>query len=262
MILEACENGAELLVLPEIFNVGSVAPNREAAYRVSEPVPEGPTTRMLLSLAAEKQVYICGSIAEADGVDLYNTAVLVGPEGFVGKYRKLHLNGNEYLYYEPGDLGIPVFHTKLGRIAMLICADAYNPETFRIATVQGADIVCVMFHSMDAHDSRKLPEGCHTMVPTLCMAGAVSNHIAVVGCNRVGESNGYVAAGQSVIANHWGAPVAPIAPHDRETILYAGIDLSDSRRKHFSPTTSRLANRRLDVYDTLLGYDPGLYPKQ
>ena len=260
MILEACDNGANLMVLPEIFNVGSAAPNRAAAYRVSEAVPEGTTTQTLLQLAREKKVYICGSIVEREGVDLYNTAIFVGPDGFIGRYRKLHLNGDEFLYYEPGNLGIPVFRTELGRIALLICADAYNPETFRIATMQGADLVCVMFHSSDAHESRKLPEGCYTMAPVLCMAGAVSNHIAVVCCNRVGESNGMVAAGQSLIANYWGAPVSPIGPYDKEAILYAEVDLSDSRRKHFTPTTSRLDNRRTDVYDRMLGYDPKQYP--
>lgn len=256
MILEACENGANLLVLPEVFNVGGSGATRKDAYEVAEPVPDGKTTRMLLELAEEKQVYICGSILEQDGVDLFNTAVFVGPEGYIGRFRKLHINGGSALIVEPGDLGIPVFHTKLGRIALLVCADSYSPETFRIAALQGADIVCVVYKSMEMQKDRGLPEGWHTIFPALCMAGAVSNHIAVVGCNQVGECNGYVSAGQSTIVNHWGALLTPLAPHDREAIIYADIDLSDSRRKHFTPTSSRLVDRRVDIYDPMLGYDP------
>lgn len=261
MILEACANGANLLVLPELFNINPTYNNRSEVYTVAESIPTGKTTKLLIRLARENGVYICGSFLEQDGVDLFNTCVLVGPAGFIGKYRKLHLCGTENYYLEPGNLGIPVFHTPIGKIALLICLDAYYPEAFRIAALQGADIVCACFAGDECQASRGLPEGCHTIISALCMANAVSNHIYVVGCNRVGDFHGVLKAGQSVIANHWGAPVVPIAPHDRETILYAEVDLCDSRRKHFSPTDSRLANRRVDVYDSMLGYQKEKYVK-
>jgi len=260
-ILEACENGANLLVLPENFN-GSFEHTRQAAYAYAEPIPSGETSRMLIRLAEEKGVYVCGSFVEQDGIKLYNTSILVGPEGYIGKFRKLHLCGPEQYMYEPGDLGIPVFHTKLGRIALLICLDSYNPETFRIATLQGADIICVSYNAGDYHDVWNMPEGVHTAMPWLCLANAMSNHVFVVGCNRVGAYPGYTSAGQSVIASQWGMPVVPIAPHDREAILYAEVDLSEARKVHISDTDSRTKNRRTDVYDAMLGYDPAKYPKQ
>lgn len=258
---EACANGANLLVLPEVFP-GTASKCRADAYEQAEPIPEGETTRMMLRLAKAHGVYLCGSFIERDGVDLYNTAILTGPEGLIGKYRKLHLCGAELYYYEPGDLGIPVFHTPLGRIALLICLDAYYPECFRIAAMQGADIVCACFHGQDLHDDWKLPEGVHTQIPTLCMAGALSNHIYVAASNRVGSFGSYTAAGQSVIASPFGAPVVPIAPHDKEAILYAEVDLCDSRRRYITSTNSRLGNRRTDLYDPMLGYDPKRFPKQ
>lgn len=261
MILEACANGAELLVLPEVFN-GQAEAARADAYRYAETIPGGKTSEMMIRLAKENKVYICGSFYEREGVDLYNTDILAGPDGLVGKYRKLHLCGNEPLKLEPGNMGIPVFRTPLGRIALLVCLDAYYPETFRIAALQGADIVCVSFNAGDFHEERNMPEGWYTAMPVLCQAAALSNHIFVVGCNRVGACGNYVSAGQSVIAGQWGMPVVPMAPHDQETILYAEVDLSDSRRKHFSPTDSRLANRRLDVYSPMLGYETEKYPKQ
>ena len=261
LILEACANGANLLVLPELFNINPTYNNRAEVYTVAESIPTGKTTQLLLRLARENGVYICGSFLEQDGVNLFNTCILVGPEGFIGKYRKLHLCGSENYYLEPGNLGIPVFHTPIGKIALLICLDAYYPESFRIAALLGADIVCACFASDEMQTSRGLPDPCHTIMPALCMANAVSNHIFVVGCNRVGDFHGVLKAGQSIIANQWGAPVVPIAPHNGETILYAEVDLCDSRRKHFSPTDSRLANRRVDVYDSMLGYQKEKYVK-
>ena len=260
-IRDACANGANLLVLPEFFT-GTSSRSRAEAYAQAEPIPAGETTRRLLELSAEYGVYICGSFLEQDGVDLYNTSVLTGPEGFIGKYRKLQLCGDETYYYEPGNLGIPVFHTKLGRIALLICLDTYYPETFRIAAMQGADIVCASYHGMDLQKARSLPDNLYTPIPILCMANALSNHMYVVGCNRVGNCNGYQAAGQSIIANPYGAPVGPVAPYDQEVILYAEVDLCDTRRRYIDATNSRIANRRTDVYDSMLGYDPAHWPKQ
>ena len=261
LIVEACKNGADLLVLPEFFTDTS-SQNRAEAYEQAESIPHGETTRMLLRLSREYGVHICGSFMERDGVDLYNTAILTGPDGLVGKYRKLHLCQSELYYFEPGDLGIPVFHTPLGRIALLICLDAYYPETFRIAAMEGADIACVMFNAMDVQQERNMPEQLYTPMPILCMANALSNHMYVVGCNRVGVCNDYVSAGQSIIVNPWGAPVVPVAPHDREATLHAQVDLCDTRRRYISSTNSRLGNRRTDLYDPMLGYDPTRYPKQ
>jgi len=259
LLEQACSNGANLLVLPEAFTATSGTARAEA-YAGAELIPDGQTTQMLLRLSKAHGVYICGSFIERDGVDLYNTAILTGPDGLIGKYRKIHLCGDEVFYYEPGDLGIPVFHTPLGRIALLICLDTYYPESFRIAAVQGADIVCACYHGKNLHDEWKMPDGVYTPIPTLCMANALAHHMFVVGCNRVGETNGYVAAGQSIIANQQGVPVVPIAPHDKEAILYAEVDLSDTRRRYISATNRRLGNRRTDVYDHLLGYDPAKYP--
>lgn len=256
MILEACQHGANLLVLPELFNTGCVFDDRAQAYQFAEPIPSGKSAQMLLSLAMEHGVYLTGSILERSGPDIYNTAVLAGPGGLVGIYRKLHPCEEEVYWNEPGNLGLPVFHTELGRIALLICLDAYYPETFRICALQGADIVCVNFNSADVKESRGLPDPYHTMAPILCMANALSNHMIVAGTNCVGSTNGSVFGGQSIVANQWGAPVTGLADCKREEILYAEVDLADSRRKYFHPTNSRLANRRTDVYAPMLGYNP------
>ena len=262
-ILEACENGANLLVLPEVFNVGSSGACRQQAYELAELIPGGKTTRWMQQLAEENSVYICGSIIEEEGVKLYNTAILVGPDGYIGKFRKLHLSTHENYYYEPGDLGIPVFHTPIGRIAMLICKDTNFPETVRIAALQGADILLVPFAGADLMTACNFPEGMHTMIPASCMYNSYVNHIYIVGCNRTGNCNGYQSAGQSIITNASGGIAAPIAPYDEEVILYAEVDLSESRRKGLKDRTGgRMIDRRTDLYDPMLGYDPKPFNNQ
>ena len=89
MIREACEQGAGLLILPEMFNTGTVMEDRAQAYAMAETIPDGRSVQLLLGLAREKGVYIVASFLERQGPDLFNTAVLAGPEGLVGKYRML-----------------------------------------------------------------------------------------------------------------------------------------------------------------------------
>lgn len=258
MIREAADHGANLLVLPELFNSGSMIDSRAEAFSLAEPVPGGQSTQLLADLAQIHGIYIVASLLERCGPDLYNTAVLAGPEGIVGKYRKLHPCEDEVYWVEPGNLGLPVFHTPIGRIAMLICLDAYYPEASRICALQGADIICIPSNWMDVKDSRHLPDPYWTMAPVLCMSNALVNHILVAGTNCAGTIKGRRFPGQSVIANPWGAPIA--GPADQgEAIIYADVDLCDSRRKYFHPTNSRLANRRTDVYSGDLGYHPEKY---
>lgn len=258
LIEQACNNGATLLVLPELFNTGPLLKSREDAYLVTEQIP-GKTSNFLVEIAQQRKVYIVASQMEKEGYDLYNTAILIGPDGLIGKYRKLHLCEDEVYWFENGNLGIPVFHTPIGRIAMLICLDAYYPETFRICALQNADIVCVPSNWSDVSASRNLPSPYRTMAPTVCMSGALCNHFFVAATNRVGKGDSVVFPGQSVIANQWGAPI--ISAGDTEEIIYADVDLCDSRRRYFHPTNSRLANRRIDVYSYSLGYDPKQYPQ-
>ena len=261
MILEGCEKGANLLVLPELFNTGSMIEDRAEAYALAESIPNGTSVKMLLELARTHGVYLVASLLERQGPDLFNTAVLAGPEGLVGKYRKLHPCEDEVYWVEPGDLGLPVFHTQIGRIAMLICLDAYYPETARICALQGADIICIPSNWMDVKESRKLPDPYWTMAPVLCMANALANHVLVAGVNCVGNQRGRHFPGQSLVAGPWGAPLTGLAGQTEE-ILCADVDLCDSRRKYFHPTNSRLANRRTDVYSADLGYRPERYSGQ
>jgi predicted amidohydrolase len=142
-LIAAADAGANLIVLPELATTGYVFETREEAFAHAEAVPDGPTVESFARIAAARNVYIVGCVAERDGMKLYDTAVLVGPEGYIGRYRKTHLWNTEKLWFTPGDEGFSVFDTKIGRIGLLVCWDIWFPETARIVTQMGADIICV-----------------------------------------------------------------------------------------------------------------------
>lgn len=247
----AANHGASLIVLPELANTGYVFTDRTEAFALAEPLPEGETAKLLAVTAERLGVHIVSGIAERAGKQLYNSAILTGPAGHVGVYRKLHLWNNEHLFFEPGDRGVPVFDTPLGRIAIAICYDAWFPETYRLAAMQGADIVCVPTNWVPMPAQ---PDDHPAMATTLTMAAAHSNGVVIACANRIGLERGQPFVGQSLIVGGNGWPVAGPASVDREEILYAAIDLTRTRSERtLNAFNHVLHDRRADVYDPMLG---------
>jgi predicted amidohydrolase len=259
LIARAAAQGANLIVLPELANTGYVFDSRREAFALAETVPGGPTTRAWEAIAARLDLHIVAGIAEADGDALYNSAVLVGPQGTIGTFRKMHLWAAENLFFEPGNLGFPVFQTRIGRIGMAICYDAWFPETFRLAALQGADIVCVPTNwvPIPGQDPRR-----EAMANILVMAAAHSNSMFIACADRVGTERGQPFVGQSLVVGYTGWPVAGPASRDDEEIIIAEINLSDARRKrNWNDFNQVLRDRRQDTYDEMLGsgIKPGWY---
>jgi len=138
----AAREGANLIVLPELANTGYTFNSRAEAYSHAQVLQDGPCLKTWADFARQYQVYLAAGFAERDGLKLYDSAVLFGPEGLLGHYRKAHLWNQEKLWFTPGDLGFPVFDTPIGRIGLLICWDIWFPEVPRVMAAQGADIIC------------------------------------------------------------------------------------------------------------------------
>lgn len=258
LIGEAAAHGATLVVLPELANSGYVFTSRAEAFALAEPVPDGPTTQAWIGAARQYGIHIAAGIAECEGGRLYNAAVLVSPQGHLGTYRKLHLWGDENLFFEPGDKGLPVFHTAFGRLGIVVCYDGWFPETFRLLAMQGADIVAMPTNWVPMPNQ---PADRPAMANTLVMAGAHSNGLTIVCANRVGIERGQPFIGQSLIVGADGWPMAGPASLDREEILYARVDLSVARRaRQISAFNHVLRDRRRDVYDAMLGTGSPLPP--
>ena len=253
MIEEAADKGATLVVLPELCNSGYVFDTREEAFALSEEIPAGPTCQAWTGVASKHGLHIVAGIDERDGDALYNSSVVIGPHGYVGTFRKVHLWNKENLFFEPGNLGVPVFHTDIGRIAVVICYDIWFPEVFRLAALQGADILCVPTNWVPMPDQ---PSDLPKMSNILAMAGAHSNSMFVAAADRVGTERGQPFIGNSLVVSYTGWPIAGPASEDREEILIADANLSDARRKrNWNDFNQVLRDRRIDLYAEDLGAD-------
>lgn len=246
-VAEAAADGATLAVLPELANTGYVFDSREEAFALAEPVPGGESARVLASLAAQSGMHLVIGLTERDGDKLFNTSAVFGPDGYIGKFRKVHLWGDENLIFEPGDLGFPIFHTPLGRIGTFICYDGWFPESYRSCALAGADIICIPTNwvPIPGQDPQR-----QAMATVLCMASAHSNSVVVVAADRVGTERGQPFIGQSVIVSHTGWPLAGPASFDQEQILVADVDLAAARRaRNWNDFNNPLRDRRPESYE-------------
>lgn len=250
----AARNGATLIVLPELATTGYCFSSREEAYAHAQPVPGGASVQGWAEFAAQHGVYIVGCLVEQDGLQLFDTAVLVGPEGYIGRYRKTHLWNNEKLWFTPGNEGYPVFETKIGRIGLLVCWDIWFPEAPRILAQLGADIICIPTNWVWTPPPLYDASGT-CMAAYLTIAAAHQNNVFIATADRVGQERGAGFMGNSLIAGTHGWPVGRIAGPDEETILYADVDLGAARSAPIWNQFNDLhRDRRTDLYDPLLGY--------
>jgi len=251
LIEEAARQGAVVAVLPELANTGYVFASRQEAFALAESVPDGESSQVWLEVARRCKIHVVAGIAERVGERLFNAALVAGPNGYIGTYRKLHLWGDEHLFFESGDLGLPVFHTEIGRLGAIICYDGWFPEVYRLLAMQGADFVCMPTNWVPMPGQ---VEGHVAMANTLAMANAHSNGLNIICADRVGTERGQPFIGQSLIVGAQGWPVAGPASRDSEEILYASINLRKSRSaRHLNVFNDVLRDRRDDIYDPMLG---------
>jgi N-carbamoylputrescine amidase len=248
-IEEAARQGAELVVLPELANTGYVFESLEEATGLSEPVPDGETTRIWSEVAARRGLHIVAGISERAGDKLYNSAVLVGPAGYIGTYRKMHLWGDEKKVFAHGDLGFPVYGTALGRLGIGVCYDGWFPEMYRLQALEGAQIICVPTNWVPMPGQT---DEYAAMANTLTMAAAHSNGLIIACADRIGIERGQPFEGQSLIVDRTGWPLAR-AGKTEETIIYADVTLGGGQGK-VGADNNVLADRRTDVYAEMLGF--------
>lgn len=237
--------GSALLVLPELCTTGYMFADRAEVETLAEPVT-GPTVTALAALAAELRVHLIAGIAERDGAQLFNSAVLIGPRGLIGTYRKVHLWDQENAVFKPGNAGLPVFDTELGKLGLLICYDLWFPEASRALALQGAEVICVPTNWVPIPGQRA---GAAAMALTLCQAAAHVNSVYVVAADRVGVERGQPFIGQSAIVAPTGWPMKdPASPTD-PALVAARIDPGTGRRlRSWNQYNDPVADRRPDVY--------------
>jgi len=149
LIEEAAGKGVQVLCLQELFyGPYFCAEQNTRWYGVAEPVPDGPTTRLMMELAKKHGIVMVVPIYEEEMTGVYyNTAAVIDADGtYLGKYRKNHIPHCEpgfweKFYFRPGNLGYPVFETRVGLVGVYICYDRHFPEGWRELGLNGAEIV-------------------------------------------------------------------------------------------------------------------------
>lgn len=233
--------GHALVVLPELATTGYFFGSRDDLRRVAEPL-DGPSSAFFREVARERCTCIAYGYAERDGDHLYNAAALVGPDGLLANYRKVHLFGHERSLFAPGEAEWPVVELDGWRVGLMICYDWYFPESLRILALKGADVV--------AHPSNLVLPNCQGAMPTR----ALENRVFTMTANRVGsETRGahtLTYTGGSLIVSPRGDILAR-ASRENEEVVSALIRPQEARDKHASPYNDLFADRRPSLYTRL-----------
>ena len=219
LVEEAAQHEARLIVLPEMATTGYCWESREEIAPHVEPIP-GPTTDRFQRIAAQYDCYIVVSLPEVDPNTniYYNSVALVGPEGIVGTYRKIHSYISEPRWARDGDVGMPVWETPLGRLTALVCMDAEYFEAARIPALHGADVILFPTNWLDD----KSPSSCW-------MARAFENRVYFIAANRYGRERSVQFSGGSCVLNPDGTIQSFL---DTGTgIVYGEVDLERCRDK-------------------------------
>ena len=196
----AAAAGARLVVLPELANAGYVFASAAEAAAAAEPVP-GPTTERWAQLAAAHDLVVVGGVCERDEAGrTRNTSVVVDAGGVRGRYRKLHLWGDEPDVFVAGDAPAPVVDTAVGRIGLAVCYDLWFPELPRGLALAGADIVAVSANLTDEPWQDGLP---HVHVMT-AIATAHLSRVHLVLADRCGPERGARWLGAALVADATG----------------------------------------------------------
>ena len=231
---------ADLMVLPELCASGYQFVSRDEVRDLAENVPDGVTTKRLIDVARRKGMVIVAGLPERAGAAFYNSAVVVGPQGAIGCYRKTHLFFEETLFFSPGDTGFQVWDIGPARIGAMICFDWYYPESARTLALKGAEIIC--------HPSNLVLPHCPDSMPVRCL----ENRVFAVTCNRTGsEARGgkdrLTYIGNSEVVSPRGA-ILHRAPCDREELWTIDIDPAEARDKSVTPYNDLLRDRRESLY--------------
>ena len=222
-IKRAKEKGANLVIFPELSLTGYL--NRDLAYELAEPIP-GSSIHSFEEIAEKENIHIVFGMPEqsekAHAV-LYNTAVLLGPDGLIGKYRKMHLPTHsvfeEKRYFRLG-YEAPVFETELGKMGLTICYDMFFPEISRLLRLKGSQLtICIS--ASPAVRSR--------FFEVFTAARALENTVFLADVNLVGFEDGLQFWGGSRIIAPDGSILAK-AKYDEEDLVIGTIDYADLER--------------------------------
>lgn len=239
--------GARLTIFPECSLTGYCFRSREEAVEFAQPIPGDACERLTATCQSLNTFAIVG-LLESAGDKLYNAAVLIGPDGVAASYRKIHLpHLGVDRFVDPGDRPFAVTEMEGFKVGMNICYDSAFPESSRIMSLMGADLIAL---------PTNFPPGAEGMTDFVINARAMENNVYYACINRVGSERGFNFIGNSKICDPVGGVITEVR-HTNAAILYAEIDVERARNKQLvrvpgKHTIHRFNDRRPDVYSTIV----------
>lgn len=247
LIAESRSQGAELIIFPECALTGYCFSDLNEARQYAQSVP-GPATDLIVKALKEFGGYAIFGMLEPSAAGVFNVAVLAGPDGVIGTYRKIHLPGlgvDQFATY--GDRPFDVYDVGDIRVGIAICYDSAFPEAIRTMMLQGADLIAL---------PTNFPTGAENMTRHVMNTRAMENKVYFAAVNRVGEERGFRFIGETIIADPDGNTIAKASAADEE-ILFFDVDPKQSRNKRIvrvpgKHSIDRLADRRPEMYEKLI----------
>jgi len=242
----AADAGAQLIVFPECALTGYCFESLAEAAEFAEPL-DGPSSQAIAEVCRETgSVVVVGFIERTDS-SFYNAAMVVGPGGVAGNYRKVHL---PFLgvdrFLKPGDRQFEVLDLSIGRVGVNICYDASFPEAARSLKLLGAELVIL---------PTNWPTGAWRTTEFIINARACENHVNFVAVNRVGIERGWQFIGRSKVVDVNGDTISESSA-DREEILFVEVDIQEANNNKIVNVAGayeldRLADRRPEFYGVI-----------
>jgi len=241
-MIKAKKQDTDLVIFPELSLTGYIV--RDQIYELAETIP-GPSTKIIENIAKKTETHIVFGMPELSPkthATIYNTAVLVGPKGFIGKYRKMYLPTHsvfeEKRYFRPGHQAA-VFDTELGKIGLIICYDIFFPEVSRLTRLNGAQLIFCISAS---------PATRRAFFETLTVARAMENTAFLAYVNLAGIEDGLQFWGGSRLVGPNGKILVQ-AKYDDDDFVMCDVDYADIRSvETFVPT---LRDLRPELFDEL-----------
>ena len=242
-IRAAAEREAQLVIFPECALTGYAFNSLEEAIPFAEKL-DGPSSQAIAEACRETKAYAIAGFIEADDDKFYNAAMLVGPDGVVGSYRKVHLPfiGIDR-FLTPGDRPFAVFDLTFGKVGLNICYDISFPESARVLKLLGAELIALITN---------WPVAAWRSPAFVANTRALENHVFYAAVDRVGTERGWQFIGRSKVIDCNGDTLAE-AGADAEELLVVSVELQEANNNHIVNVAGayeldRVKDRRPELY--------------
>jgi predicted amidohydrolase len=245
-IREAAARDAQLVIFPECALTGYAFESLEEAIPFAEKV-DGPSAQAIAEACRETGAYAIVGFIESAGDKFYNAAMLVGPDGVIGNYRKAHLPfiGVDR-FMTPGDRPFEVFQLPFGKVGINICYDISFPESARVLKLRGAELIALITN---------WPTAAWRSPAFVANTRALENHVFYAAVDRVGTERGWEFIGRSKVIDCNGDTLAE-AGADAEELLVVPVELPEANQNRIvnvpgAYELDRVRDRRPDLYGVI-----------